>query len=142
MQGEGAKPEPNVFRPSRGFAIAMGIAGIHWVAVLLYLLHFSGVPWKTFLSTAFFIVFFALSVAYYGRTAIFVDAAGFTYRGMVRTLRFSFRDISKVHVLPGPVTVYSVRAGHMGIHFTSFFSHHRQLMELLVQKAGLARIAG
>lgn len=120
----------------------MGLAGGLWVVVLLYLLQFQGVPPRTFLSTGFFIAFFALSVAYYGRTAIFVDAAGFTYRGIVRTRRFSFRDIRKVHVLPGPVTVYSVRAAGSGIHFTSFFAHHRRLLQLLVEQAGLAASAG
>jgi hypothetical protein len=119
----------------------MGAAGLLWIWVLFYLLQFHGVPLKTFVSTGFFIAFFALSLAYYGRTAIFVDSAGFTYRGIVRTRRFAFDDIRKVHVLPGPVTVYSVRARGSGIHFTSFFAHHRQLMELLVEKAGLAPLA-
>lgn len=116
----------------------MGAACLLWLGVLVYLMRFEGVPMRTFLSAAFFVIFFGISVVYYARTAIFVDAAGLTYRGMVRTQRFSFDDIRKVDVLPGPVTVYAVRARGRGIHFTSFFKHHRELVELLVERAGLA----
>src|SRR5690349_11294577 len=137
MELRRAAPRTDVFRPRRAFAIAMAAAGAVWIAVLLYLLQFEGVPARTFLSTGFFIAFFGMSVAYYARSAIFVDPSGFTYRGIVRTQRFSFQEIDKVHVLPGPVTVYSVRARSSGIHFTSFFTRHKQLLELLVEQAGL-----
>ncbi len=116
----------------------MGLAGALWVGVLGYLLQFENVPAKTFLSTVFFVLFFVVSLLYYVRTAIFVDSGGLTYRGMVRTLRFSFTDIRKLDVLPGPVTVYAVRGKGRLIHFTSFFKHHQRLMELLVERAGLA----
>lgn len=131
---------PQVFRPRRVLAAVMGLAGLLWIAVLVYLLQFERVPAKTFLSAVFFVVFFALSVAYYARTAIFVDAKGLTYRGMMRTRRLPFTDIRKVDILPGPVTVYAIRGRGMPLHFTSFFSHHRRLMQLLVERAGLAPI--
>ena len=117
---------------------AMGIAGALWLAVLCYLFQFQGVPAKTFLAAVFFVVFFAVSVAYYVRTAIFVDARGVTYRGLVRTERFAFAEIRKVDVLPGPVTVYAIRARGRLLHFTSFFKHHQRLVELLVTRAGLS----
>lgn len=142
MQVRSPRLLPEVFRPRKGFAVAMGAAGTLWALVLFYLFQFDGVPWRTFCSAGFFVAFFALSVAYYGRTAIYVDSMGVTYRGIVRTQRFSFQDIRKVHVLPGPVTVYSVRARGCGIHFTSFFNRHRQLMELLVERAGLDLLPG
>ncbi len=127
-----------VFRPRGVFAAAMAAAGALWVAVLAYLLTFENVPAKTFLSTVFFVVFFVVSLIYYVRTAIYVDAGGVTYRGMVRTLHFSFTDIRKLDVLPGPVTVYAIRGKDRLIHFTSFFKHHQRLMELLVERAHLA----
>ncbi|MCY1034376.1 MULTISPECIES: PH domain-containing protein [Corallococcus] len=120
----------------------MAAAGLLWLGVLVYLLRFDGVPLKTFLSAAFFVLFFAVSVAYYGRTRIEVDSRGITCRGMVRTRRFSFADIRKLDVLPGPVTVYAIR-GHKGfVHFTSFFRHHRYLATLLVERAGLSPLHG
>lgn len=117
----------------------MAGASVLWVTVLVYLLRFDGVPLQTFLAAIFFIVFFGVSLTYYARTRIVVDARGITYRGMVRTRRFSFTEIRKVDVLPGPVTVYAIRdRGGSFVHFTSFFQHHRRLAELLVERAGLS----
>lgn len=116
----------------------MAAAGLLWVAVLVYLLRFDGVPLKTMLSTAFFILFFAVSLTYYGRTRIVVDSRGITYRGMMRTRRFSFDDIRKVDVVPGLLTVYAVRGRAGLVHFTSLFQHHRHLAQLLVERAGLS----
>ncbi len=136
----GPESEAQVFRPRRWFAAVMALATLLWVGVLIYLMQFEEVPLKTFLSAAFFVVFFAISVAYYGRTAVVVDSGGVTFRGMVRTRRFSFSDIRKVDVLPGPVIVYAVRVNQRFVHFTSFFQQHRRLMELLVERAGLAPV--
>jgi hypothetical protein len=130
--------EPQIFRPRRVFAAAMALAGLLWSAVLVYLLQFRGVPVKTFLSALFFVVFFGLSLTYYARTVIVVDGAGLTYRGIMRTERFSFDDIRKVDVLPGPVTVYAIRGKGRFVHFTSFFKHHQRLVALLIERAGLA----
>lgn len=116
----------------------MGVATLLWLGVLFYLLRFDGVPVQTFLSAVFFVLFFAVSVTYYGRTRIVVDSAGMTYRGMVRTRRFSFSDIRKVDVLPGLVTVYAVRGSRGFVHFTSLFDQHRHLARLLVERAGLS----
>ncbi|WP_369946337.1 PH domain-containing protein [Vitiosangium sp. GDMCC 1.1324] len=115
----------------------MGGATLLWLGVLVYLLRFDGVPIQTFLSALFFVLFFGVSVTYYGRTRIVVDAGGMTYRGLVRTRRFNFADIRKVDVLPGPVTVYAVRGSRGLVHFTSLFAHHRHLARLLIERSGL-----
>jgi len=129
---------PEVFRPRPVLAAAMGIAALLWLFVLVYLMQFEGVPAKTVISAIFFVVFFGVSLTYYARTAIVVDGGGVTYRGLVRTDYFAFRDILKVDILPGPVTVYAVRGRGRGMHFTSFFAQHRRLMQLLVERAGLS----
>jgi hypothetical protein len=139
MDSRRSRAGSQVFRPRRLLAAVMAGAGLLWAGVFLYLLQFQGVPAKTFIAVAFFIVFFGLSLAYYARTAIYVDAKGLTYRGVVRTRRFSYDDIRKVDILPGPVTVYAIRgSGSALIHFTSFFAQHRRLLDLLVDRAGLA----
>ncbi|RYZ39187.1 MAG: PH domain-containing protein [Myxococcaceae bacterium] len=136
------KQSQQVFRPRRVLAATMAAAGLLWLGVLVYLFRFDGVPLKTFLSAAFFVLFFAVSVIYYGRTRIEVDSRGITCRGMVRTRRFSFADIRKLDVLPGPVTVYAIRGRRGFVHFTSFFRHHRYLATLLVERAGLSPLPG
>jgi hypothetical protein len=136
---DSASTARQVFRPRRVLAAMMAAAGILWVSVLVYLLlSFEQVPAKTFLAAIFFIVFFGVSLTYYARTRIVVDAGGITYQGMVRTRTFSFKDIHKVDVLPGPVTVYAIRTKGGFVNFTSFFQHHRRLAALLVERAGLS----
>jgi hypothetical protein len=138
---DGRNPEAGgrqIFRPRRVLAALMAAAGVLWVTVLVYLLRFDDVPVKTFLAVIFFVVFFGVSLMYYARTRIVVDARGITYRGMVRTRHYAFQDIRKVDVMPGPVTVYAIRdTGGGFVHFTSFFQHHRRLAALLVERAGL-----
>jgi hypothetical protein len=131
-----------VFRPRWYFGVAMAACGGVWLFVLGYLSTFESVPPKTFASVIFFILFFAISVFYYVRTAIFVDADGVTYRGMVRTRRISFEDIKKIDVLPGPIVVYAIRARGGFVHFTNFFRHHQRLMKLVVDRAGLSPTRG
>jgi len=138
MQSALPHPELEIFRPRKVLALAMAAAGMLWCAVLIYLTQFDRVPARTFLSALFFVFFFGLSLTYYARTAIFVDGAGLTYRGIMRTEHLSFQDIRNVDVLPGPVTVYAIRGKGHFVHFTSFFKHHRRLMHLLVERAGLS----
>lgn len=126
-----------VYRPSRKLAWVMGAAGVLWLSVLAYLIFFAAVPVQTLMSTLFFVAFFGVSLVYYVRTAIIIDGSGLTYRGMVRTQRVSFEDIRKVDVLPGLITVYSVRGPGRFIHFTSFFPNHEVLASLVVERAGL-----
>jgi hypothetical protein len=140
MDGSTREIRPEVFRPRKVLAAAMGAASILWSLVLAYLIQFDRVPARTVLSAVFFIVFFGLSLTYYVRTAILVDGGGLTYRGIMRTQRFTFDDIRKVDVLPGPVTVYAIRGKGRFVHFTSFFKHHRRLMKLLIERAGLSPI--
>jgi len=120
----------------------MGVAGFLWVGMLLFLLlKFQNVPTKTYLTVIFFIALFAVSLTYYARTRIVVDARGITYQGMVRKRSYSFKEIRKVDVLPGPVTVYAIRTSGGLVNFTSFFQHHRRLAALLVERANLASLA-
>ncbi|MGA9521722.1 MAG: PH domain-containing protein [Myxococcaceae bacterium] len=127
-----------VFRPFLILPVLMALAGLLWVGVLIYLLTFDGVPPKIILSTVFFIAFFGVSLAYYVRSAIYIEQGGITYRGMIRTRWFSWNDIRKIEVLPGPITVYAIRTSGALCHFTSFFRNHRRLADVLVERAGLA----
>jgi hypothetical protein len=127
-----------VFRPSKLLACLMAGAGALWCSVLFYLLTFRDVPLKTLLSALFFVIFFALSLAYYVRTSIEIDATGITYHGVLRTRHFGFDEIKKVDILPGPIIVYAVRGPGGLVHFTSFFRHHKRLMELLIERAQLS----
>src|SRR3954468_6521611 len=95
----------SVFRPHRLLAIGMAAAAGFWGYALYFLLGFDEVPWKTLVTAATFTAFFLAGMIYYGRTAIFVDEGGLTYRGMLRTIRIEYAQIRGMQVLPGPFTV-------------------------------------
>ncbi|MFL5321832.1 MAG: PH domain-containing protein [Myxococcaceae bacterium] len=126
----------SVFRPHRVLAVAMAGAAVFWGYALYFLLGFDGVPWKTLVTAASFTAFFLAGVLYYGRTAIYVDDGGLTYRGMVRTIRIEFDQIRALQVLPGPLTVYSIRGAGRFVHFTSFFRRHRALARIITERTG------
>jgi hypothetical protein len=127
-----------VFRPLWILPLTMAAAGLLWAGVLVYLLTFEGVPFGTLTGAAFFVAFFGLALWYYARSAIVVDAMGLTYRGILRTQWLPWTEIRTVDVMPGPITVYAIRARGTLCHFTSFFRHHKRLATLLVERAGLA----
>ncbi|MHB8876904.1 MAG: PH domain-containing protein [Myxococcaceae bacterium] len=132
-----ASADAQVYRPRWVLGASMGAAAALWLAALVFLMRLGGVPTTTVLTAAAFLLFFAVAGAYYARTAIFVDGRGLTVRSLTRTDRFSFREIHRVEVLRGPVTVYSVKARGRYFHFTSFFKHHRTLAALVADRAGL-----
>jgi hypothetical protein len=125
------------FRPQPLLGIAMAVAAVFWISVLAFLVVNPSVPLKTFASTAFFVILFVASVFYYVRTAILVDGKGITYRGMVREVHLSFDDIQKLAVIPGLITLYTVHAGRHSFSFSSFFQRHKELVELLRDRAAL-----
>lgn len=137
MHARTEPPQPEVFRPHRILAVVMALAGLLWIGTGVLLLTFEGVPWKTWASVAFFIVFFAVSTGYYARSEIVVEGESLTFRGILRTRRCGLSEISKLEILPGLITVYSIRVSAGVMHFTSFFSRHQELARLLVARSGL-----
>ncbi len=126
-----------IFRPQPFLGVAMALAAVFWISVLAFLVVNPTVPLKTFASTAFFVILFVASVFYYVRTAILVDGEGITYRGMVRETRLRFADIQRLAVLPGLITLYTVHAGAQTFSFSSFFQRHKELVEVLRERAKL-----
>ena len=131
---------PEVFRPRPVLAAAMGIAALLWLFVLVYLMQFEGVPAKTFISAIFFVVFFGVSA-----DLLRADR----HRGRRRRSDLSRPGPDRLLRLPGhPEGRHPSRSGDglrgpgpgAGMHFTSFFTQHRRLMELLVERAGLSRM--
>lgn len=126
-----------IFRPQPFLGVAMALAAVFWISVLAFLVVNPTVPLKTFASTGFFVILFVASVFYYVRTAILVDGEGITYRGMVRETRLRFADIQRLAVLPGLITLYTVHAGPQTFSFSSFFQRHKELVEVLRERAKL-----
>ena len=126
-----------VFRPQPLLGVSMAVAAAFWLSVLVFLIQNPIVPAHTFASAGAFVLLFLASVLYYARTQIQVDAAGVTYRGIVRRTRIGFDELQRLSVLPGLITVYTVQGGKKSISFTSFFQRHQELARLVRERASL-----
>ena len=127
-----------VYRPQPLLGASMAVAAAFWLSVLVFLIqHPIVVPPRTYVSAAFFVLMFMTSVLYYARTAIVVDGAGVTYRGIVRSVRIGFDELQRLSVSPGLITLYTLTGARKSIIFSSFFQRHRELAELVRSRAEL-----
>jgi hypothetical protein len=130
------------FRPQPLLGVSMAVAAAFWLSVLVFLIqHPIVVPPKTYVSAGFFVLMFTTSVLYYARTAIVVDPAGVTYQGIVRVTRINFKELQRLSVSPGLITLYTVTGGRKSISFSSFFQRHKELAALVRERAALHQAA-
>lgn len=133
--------ETNPLRTYRAYAalrIALALAAATWTAALVTLLSVTQVPWKTLVAMLLFIAFFVFWFLWYTTEAVTLGPFGITHRRLGRVRYLEYDEILRVHVLPGiPVKIYAVIARSGSIVISGFLAGHRELFELLVQRAGL-----
>ncbi len=118
--------------------IAVAAAALFWAVVLAVLLGVPGAEPRAILSALVFVAFFAIFTVVYGRTSITV-----TPEGIVAATPFSrrpvrFEDILEIVVQDGlGGRVYAVFTRRGLVRFTSLFARHRELFELLLERAEL-----
>jgi hypothetical protein len=118
--------------------IAVAAAAVFWAAVLLVLLGAPGAEPKAVLSATAFVTFFAVFTFVYGRTSITVMPDGIVAATPFRRRPVRFDDILEIVVRDGlGGRVYAVVTRRGLVHFTSLFSRHRELFELLLERAEL-----
>jgi hypothetical protein len=132
--------ERRTYRTHLGLRLATILAAAFWAAVLAALAHFPGAPLGTVLAAVAFLAFFVAYSAYYDRTAIVVGPEGILFRGLVRRVPVRWDEIVKVEVYSGLAgTLYAVLTRRGPVRFTSLWSRHRELFQLVLERAGLAR---
>jgi hypothetical protein len=140
MASATASGSVRIFRPGLFIRALVGAAGLFWLSMLGILFWLGTATLHTLLSVLFFVGFFCVSVAYCSAQSIEVDPCGITHRLLRSHRRLGFEEVLRVHVLPGlPVTVYSVITRSGIVLFTSLFKGHRELFELIVERARLSR---
>ena len=126
------------FRTRLPLRIAVALAACVWAAALLVLLRVPGVETRLVLGAGAFVAFFAAFSVVYGRTAITVTPDGIVATTPFRRVPVPFEEILQIVVRDGVGgRVYSVLTRRGPFHFTSLFSHHRELFELLRERAQL-----
>ncbi len=133
--------QPEVFRPRVWLRLAalFGIAG--WLFILYCVITFRGSPERAYLGVAFFITLFAVLGVFYNNTSIEVRGDSVLMKGVLSARLVMFSDILRVDVTPGLLqTTYAVRARKGLLSFTSLFANHQRIVELIVERARLARV--
>lgn len=132
-----------IYRTRLALRIAVALAACLWAAALVVLLKLPGPDPRLVAGSAGLVLFFAASAVAYGRKWIAVTAEGIVASSAFRRLQIAWDDILQVVVRDGlGGREYAVLTRRGPVHFTSLIARHRELFELVRERAGLrTRIA-
>ena len=128
------------FRARLSFRLALAAAAAVWAVAVGALALFPGAPGSSVVSALAFLVFFVAYSAHYGRMAVEVTPDGVVFRSVFRRLQVTWNEILKVEVRVGLAgTLYAVLTRRGLVQFSSLLSRHRELCQLMLDRAGLVR---
>ena len=131
---------PRTYRARLSLRLALVAAAAVWAAALGALALFPGAPLGSVVAALAFLAFFAASSTHYGRLAVEVDPDGVVFRSAFRRLRVTWGEILKVEVRVGLAgTLYGVLTRRGLVQFSSLLARHRELCQLMLERAGLVR---
>ncbi len=126
------------YRTRLPLRIAVGAAAALWAGVLAVLLGAPGAEPRALLGATAFAAFFIAFSFVYGRTWIAVTPQGIVASTPFRVRPVPFEEIQEIVVQDGLAgRVYAVFTRRGLVQFTSLFARHRELFELLRERAGL-----
>jgi hypothetical protein len=131
---------PRTYHARLWLRLALAGAAAVWAAALAALVLFPGAPLRTVLAALAFLCFFAGYTAHYGRLAVVVRPDGVVFRNLFRQIRVTWDEILRVEVRDGMGgTLYAVLTRRGLVQFSSLLARHRELCELMLDRAGLVR---
>jgi hypothetical protein len=132
--------EARTYRTRLSLRLAMVAAAGFWATVVAVLARIPAVPWSTVVTALAFLAFFVLFSAHYQRMRIVVTPEGLVFRTVLRRIPIRWDEILRVDVHRGIAgTLYAVLTRRGCIQFTSLVARHRELLQLLLERGGLAR---
>jgi hypothetical protein len=132
-----------IYRTRLPLRIAVALAAVAWAAALGVLLRLPGADARLVAGAAALVLFFAASAVVYGRTSITVTRDGIVAANALGRRPIPWDDILRAAVRDGlGGREYALVTRRGPVRFTSLIARHRELFELLVDRAQLhARIA-
>lgn len=129
---------PRTYRTRLPLRVAVAAAAVFWGAAFVVLARAPGIEPRLVYGAAAFVLFFAAFSVVYGGTSITVTSEGIVAATPFRRRPVRFEEIRQIVVRDGlGGRVYSVLTRRGPVHFTSLFSRHRELFEVLLERAGL-----
>ncbi len=114
------------------------LAACLWAAALVLLLRVPGTDARLVAGAAALVLFFAASAVVYARTSIAVTGDGIVASTAFRRRPIPWDDILRIVVRDGlGGREYALVTRRGPVHFTSLIARHRELFELLRERAGL-----
>lgn len=127
------------FRTRLSLTIAVGAAAVFWAGVFAVLVTAPGVELRAIASAGAFLVFFVVFTLVYVRTSITVTREGIVAESPFRRRPVRFEEIVGIVVQDGlGGRVYAVLTRRGRVQFTSLFAGHRELFQLLLERASLS----
>lgn len=132
-----------IYRTRLPLRIAVVVAALVWAAALVLLLGAPRADPRLVAGAAALVLFFGASSVVYGRTSITVTRDGIVAASAFRRRPIPWEDILRAAVRDGlGGREYALVTRRGPVRFTSLIAHHRELFELLLDRAQLrARIA-
>ncbi|MFY3745188.1 hypothetical protein ACOQFB_14840 [Anaeromyxobacter sp. Red801] len=128
------------YRTRLPLRIAVAAAAALWAGVLVVLLAAPGSEARSVLSAGAFVAFFLAFTFVYRKTWIAVTPDGIVAATPLRIRPVRFDEIVEIVVQDGLAgRVYAVFTRRGLVQFTSLFARHRELFELLLERAQLQR---
>ncbi len=126
------------YRTRLPLRIAVGAAAALWAGVLAVLLGAPGAEPRALLGATAFAAFFIAFSFVYGRTWIAVTPDGIVASTPFRVRPVRFEEILEIVIQDGLAgRVYAVFTRRGLVQFTSLFARHRELFEVLRERADL-----
>ncbi len=132
-----------IYRTRLPLRIAVVLAALVWAAALVLLLELPRADARLVAGSAALVLFFAASALVYGRTSITVTREGIVAASAFRRRPIPWDDILRAAVRDGlGGREYALVTRRGPVRFTSLIARHRELFEVLLERAQLrARIA-
>lgn len=131
---------PRTYRARLSLRLALLAAAVVWAAALGALALFPGAPLGSVVAALAFLAYFACCSAHYARLAVEVRPEGVVFRTVFRRLRVTWDEILTIEVRAGLAgTLYAVLTRRGLVQFSSLLARHRELAQLMLERAGLVR---
>ncbi len=132
------RPRARIYRTRLALRIAVALAAWVWAGALVVLLRVPGGDPRLVAGAAALVLVFAASAVAYGRKWIAVTGDGIVASSAFRRLQIAWDDILQIVVRDGlGGREYAVVTRRGPVHFTSLIARHRELFELMLDRAGL-----